>query len=585
MSDAQAKVVTLPEPVQAEVTVPSEGGGAQVVNRNFTARIVRAETPEEALTIRAEDSKEVVKRQDDREPVPSTVQDVELHDWSSLGHNLISPPYNMLKLIQLEEVSNVLRECVDAMATNIEGFGFTFRQRPMSDEFFEANKTEIEKELRMLVSRFQFLCLDISLTECRRRTRRSTELAGNGYWEILRDSETSPQQIVHLPPHQIAISKVDAEFTPFKLKTVDSETFEIVEVDRQKRFRRFAQVSHNGQVKVWLKEYSDPRQINRKTGEVHDPEALDRDGNRVGDLPPELQAQEVNHFKIHSDRTPYGIPRWISRLVAILSNRKAEEVNFFTIDTHIPSLMIMVEGGQLTDGSIERLAEMIETKISMSPNRTTFVILEAENAEGVTLLPGQPGTPKIAVKELANSQISEEMYTKLDDNGQKKVIRAFRLPQLFVGREESVTKASGVVSRQLANEQVFAPERRVVDWFMNRILVDMGARFHVFKSKSPNITDNAELIRLMLAGEKSGGMSPRRADLIMADVMEMPLGPLPSGIDPDTPFSIQFAQAQNAMIAPVGSETDAEETERSLDWIDAYIARYMLGEEDEELNV
>lgn len=580
MTDTQAKVVNLPEPFDAEIKVPAKDGGTQIINRRFRARIVRAETPEEALTA---SGGERVKRQDsDHEPAPSSVEDVELHDWSALSQKLIPPPYNLLKLTQMEEVSNVLRECVDAMAANIEGFGFTFRQRQMTDEFIEQNQGEIDKELRWLIARFQFLCLDISLTECRKRTRRSTENTGNGYWEVLSDSEGAPQQIVQIPSYAVAIGKIDKKFTEFKLKLVDPETFEIVEIKRQKKFRRFAQVTHAGKIVVWFKEYGDPRQINRETGEVHDPEALDRDGKPLGNLDPEKQAQEIIHYKIHSDRTPYGIPRWISRLVPILSNRKAEEVNFFTIDTHIPSLMIMVEGGQLTDGSIERLAEMIETSISMSPNRTAFVILEAESAEGVTLLPGQPGTPKIAVKELANSQISEEMYTTLDENGQKKVIRAFRLPQLFVAREEGLTKGAGVVSRQLGNEQVFAPERQLVDWTMNRLMVDMGARFHLFKSKAPNVTDNAEVIRLMLAAEKSGAMSPRRADVIVTDVMEMPLGPLPSGIDPDTPFSISFAQAQNAMITPDGSEEEGEETERSLDWVDAYITKFMLGNDDEE---
>jgi capsid portal protein len=576
MSDAQAKVVNLPEPFEAEVITPTKDGGTQIVNRRFRARIVRAETPEEALT-----AGQVKRQDDDREPAPSSVEDVEQHDWSALSQNLIPPPYNLLKLTQLEEVSNVLRECVDAMATNIEGFGFTFRQRRMTDEFIAENQAEIDKELRMLIAKFQFLCLDVPLTECRTRTRRSTELTGNGYWEVMR-SEDKPQQIVQVPSYTVAIGKLDKEFTKYKLKLVDPETFEIIEIERQKKFRRFAQVTSSGKIVVWLKEYGDPRQIDRKTGEVHDPDKLDQDGKRVGDLPFEEQAQEIIHYKIHSDRTPYGIPRWISRLIPILSNRKAEEVNFFTIDTHIPSLMIMVEGGQLTDGSIKRLAEMIETSISMSANRTAFVILEAESAEGVTLLPGQPGTPKIAVKELANSQISEEMYTVLDENGQKKVIRAFRLPQLFVAREEGLTKASGVVSRQLGNEQVFAPERQLVDWIMNRILVDMGARFHIFKSKAPNVTDNAEVIRLMLAAEKSGAMSPRRADVIVTDVMEMPLGPLPSGIDPDTPFSISFAQAQNAMITP-GDEGEGE-TERAspVTWMDLFISKFMLGDDGEE---
>lgn len=581
--DAQknAVVIQLPGTFDGSVKVP---GKTKRVSTKFRARVIRARSPEEGEPEPASSGSESVTLERQGEghvPTPSTIKEVERHDWRALHTNLIKPPYNPLKLIQLEEVSNVLRECIDAMATNIEGFGFVFRRREMSEGFEEKNREAIERERRFLISRFQFICLDISFTECRKRTRRSQEGTGNGYWEVVRDTDDLPIQILQLPSYHIAIGKIDEEFTPFNQKIVDPETFEIVDIPRQKRFRRFAQVDHTGRVIVWLKEFNDPRQINRRTGEVHDPDEIvdNETGDTAGDLDPELRANELFHFKIHSDRTPYGIPRWIGRLIGILSNRKAEEVNFFTIDTQIPSLIVMVENGQLSEESIDRLTELVETQVSMSPNRTAFVILEAENAEGPAILPGQPGAPKIAVKELHNSQISEELYSRLDENNQKKVIRSFRLPQLFVGREEGLTKANGVVSRQLANEQVFAPERMEEDWQMMRILLEMGARFHVFKTKSPNITDNAELIRLMAVAEKSGAMSPRRADLIVMDVLEMALGPLPQGIDPDVPFMIQFAQAQNAMLEPGGN--NETETNRSVDWFDLYLSR-LLGEDEEE---
>ncbi len=582
MSDDKAQVIDL-EPFVGEVKTP-EGN---VVNRRFRARVVRARTAEEALAALPEqERKRVLHRQESEAGVqvgPSTAIEVERHDFKSFNERLIKPPYNQLRLTQLEEISDVLRECFDAMATNIVGFGFAFKERKMSEEFRERNKTEIEKEERALQSLFQYLCIETSFTQCRFRTKRSEENTGNGYWELIRDPEDNkPQQIVHLVSWQMAIGKVDKDFTEHEVKYVDPETLKIRSVLRQKKFRRFAQIDSTGRPIVWLKEFNDPRQINRKTGDVHDPEALDRDQEPVGPLPLRDQANECIHFKIHSDRSPYGIPRWVGRLVAILANRKVEEVNFFSIDTHIPSMLIMVEGGQLTDSSIDRLTEMVESQVSTSPNRSTFVILESESAEGVTLLPGQPGAPKIAVKELHQAQISEELYGQMTDSTQRKVVRSFRLPLLFVGREEGLTKANGVVSRQLANEQVFAPERDSDDWQMTQILLEMEIRFHVFKTNSPNITDNAELIRAMAVGEKSGVISPRRANIIMEDIMEQSLGPLPN-TDPDTPFGITFAQAQNAQLPPGqegGDSTERTEREAQEDWYDEFILR-LISDPDE----
>lgn len=575
MSD-KAQVIDLPS-FDGQIRMP-EG---TLINRKFSARLVRAATPEEALAAlpKRERERRLLERQEGPgvQNAPSTVEEVERHDFSSFNTRLVKPPYNQLRLTALEEVSDVLRECFDAMATNIVGFGFTFKERRMDPEFREENKKEIEKELRSLESRFQYLCTETSFTECRRRTKRSEESTGNGYWEVIRDAEDdTPQQIIKLPSWQMTIGKLDKKFTEYEVKFVDPETLEIKSVTRHKKFRRFAQVDSTGKPVVWLKEFNDPRQIDRKTGKVHNPETLDQEGRPVGDLPEEKQAKECVHFKVHSDRSPYGIPRWIGRLVAILSNRKAEEVNFFSIDSHIPSMLIMVEGGQLTDPSIDRLTEMIESQISTSPNRSSFVILESENAEGVTLLPGQPGAPKIAVKELHQAQISEELYGRMSESNQLKVIRSFRLPLLFVSREDGLTKANGVVSRQLANEQVFAPERNLVDWVMDQILLEMGARFHRFKSNSPNITDNSELIRAMAVGEKSGAIDPERAGQILEDVMEIPLGS-PPNIDPKVPFSIQFAQAQNAMLPPAGQ---TEQTERSVDdWVEELVGE-MLREGD-----
>lgn len=119
---------------------------------------------------------------------------------------------------------------------------------------------------------------------------------------------------------------------------------------------------------------------------------------------------------------------------------------------------------------------------------------------------------------------------------------------LISGNSDTYNRATADTSRDIADEQVFAPERARDDFLINRfILSRWGARFHTFRSNTPNITDDIELIRLMAFAERSGGMTPRRADRIVRDVFGDDIGPMPKGIDLDTPFSISFAQAQQGM--------------------------------------
>jgi len=41
------------------------------------------------------------------------------------GDRILEPPYNLDFLAKLPEESNVLSQCIEAMETNIAGFGFT----------------------------------------------------------------------------------------------------------------------------------------------------------------------------------------------------------------------------------------------------------------------------------------------------------------------------------------------------------------------------------------------------------------------------------------------------------------------------
>jgi capsid portal protein len=136
------------------------------------------------------------------------------------------------------------------------------------------------------------------------------------------------------------------------------------------------------------------------------------------------------------------------------------------------------------------------------------------------------------------------LFQNYSANNQDKVRRSFRLPPIFVGRSDDYTRATAHSSRQLADEQIFAPERDGFDARMNRdVFPDLGIVHHRYKSNSPNTTDNTELVKILAGSEKTGGMTPRIAKGIMEDILSITLPPFKEGYDPDLPFSLTMAAA------------------------------------------
>jgi PBSX family phage portal protein len=317
----------------------------------------------------------------------------------------------------------------------------------------------------------------------------------------------------------------------------------VATIKRWKRFRKYAQsrfitmrnLSTLGGAKVrWFKEFGDPRQYNNETGEL-------LDGKKLAETPVEKRSNEMVHLKIYCARSPYGLPRFIGNLLSIFGDRAAEEINYTTFrNNNIPSMVVLVSNGQLTEGSIQRIESFVESQIQGSDNYSKFLLLEAEG-----VLEGEdPGQIKLAIEPLVQNQHKDALFQNYSANNQDKVRRAFRIPPIFVGRSDDYTRATAESSRVLADEQIFAPEREEFDGLINRIIFpQMGIVYHKFKSNTPNTTDNAELIGILNGAEKTGALTPRIARNIMEDILGIDLPPFIADFPADIPFSQTMAEA------------------------------------------
>lgn len=489
---------------------------------------------------------EVHKRMSDISAQSKTHQEEPMSSLMKEGQ-VIEPPFDPLVLTMLPEESTELNQCIEAMEVNIEGFGFRFVPRFKEGDIPEGiDKEEVDQERIDLENFFGYVADEDSYVKFRRKMRRDLELTGNSYFEIIRGDSGKIHFFNHIPSHQmrLGIQEPVAQKTQFPMYRKQKDgSVKIKKVTKWKRFRKFVQVvsARNRAMKqvgsprvVWFKQFGDRRMYDNRTGEI----VIDKP------LEPQYRANEIVHFSIYSGRSPYGLPRFIGNLLSIFGDRAAEEINFMTFkNNNIPSMVVTVSNGQLTQETVDRVTEFTETAIQSSKNRSKFLILEAEPAfEGDEEESG--GNTRINIQPLTGDQHNDALFVNYSDKNQEKIRRCFRLPPLLVGRADDYTRNVAETSRKLADEQVFAPERYEFDSWHNRILFpELGVVHHLFKSNTPNTTDNTELVDILAGSEKSGGITPRIARKILEDILGEELPPFPEDFPADVPFSMTMAEA------------------------------------------
>lgn len=451
----------------------------------------------------------------------------------------VEPPFPPDVLVKLFEHSNALRQNVDAYAVNIDGHGHRFEPviDPKSDDAFETVRdaiffeklaekqtgleedddldlgelaadievtdAEVEKRLKsieremsleksIIESHFNFATVEESFVSLRRRTRTDIEIQGGGAWEVIRDDRGRPVQYNYLPAFTIRLMKA-SEPIEVELRVKRTPiTFEVITVRR--RFRRFVQAFQNSA--VWFKEYGDPRVISSKTGKVYDSEEAMRSADGEEDAKP---ATELLYFRIHSPRTPYGVPRWIGNLLSILGSRQAEEVNFLYFDNKsVPPLVITVSGGRLSQQSHKKLEDYIKTRIKGRKNFHQVLILEADEMQPGTLDKNATGRMQIKVEPLTMAIHNDALFQNYDERNIDKVGMGFRLPRMLRGDIRDFNRATADAALGFAESQVFAPERHDFDWIINRqILPALKIKYWRFVSNSPVSIDPVDLAEIV----------------------------------------------------------------------------------------
>ena len=223
-------------------------------------------------------------------------------------------------------------------------------------------------------------------------------------------------------------------------------------------------------------------------------------------------------------------------------------------------MAVLVSGGSMTEGSINRISQFVESAIQGDDNYSKILILEAEGIEDDM---GDMANVRMQIQPLTKEQHTDALFTNYDQRSREKIRQSFRLPPIYVGRAEDYTRSTADVSRRIADEQIFNPERLEEDHLINRFLLqEFDMVFHEFVTNTPNITNDEDLVRVMAGAEKTGGMTPRIAHSMLEDLMGREMS-MPQDVKLDVPFSLQMAEAvkNEAMPNEVGQQVTALKSE------------------------
>lgn len=141
-----------------------------------------------------------------------------------------------------------------------------------------------------------------------------------------------------------------------------------------------------------------------------------------------------------------------------------------------------------------------------------IMIVEATGDLAAADNDGKIPPPRVEMKALQGERQADATWQAYDKAGMDKIRSAFRLPPLFIGRSEEMTYATARTAYDVAEGQVFAPERQKFDDMINlKILSAYNPKFWSFRSNPPRLSDKSELVTALEAFDRLGALTPNVA--------------------------------------------------------------------------
>ena len=405
---------------------------------------------------------------------------------TAMGDDFISHPTDLRGYKVLVTNSTILPQCIRAYKNNIAGFGIGVRYKEDHQDETPEMKAEWDRALEVL----ELLNMDQNTKEVFEDIIEAREIYGIAYLEVIRNlaGEVTGIEFIRQTPTVHKTSPLDPYIE------IEYTIKDRVE-KRPRRFRKYRQ-ELNGKT-VYFKEIGDPRIMDK------------RDGKYGENIPLAYQANEILEFAIGPET--YGEVRWIGQVLGADGSRNAEALNnrYFKEGRHTP-MLIMVNGGTLTDGSFEKLQTYMND-IKGASGQHAFIVLEAAEVVGKTAIDGDI-PPSVSIHNMAGMLQKDELFQDYMDNHRRKVQSAFQLPDLYVGYTTDFNRATAMAAQEVTEQQVFQPERTSLAWAINnKLFAGYAFRYVEAYFLAPEITNIDDMVKLLNIATRAGGVTPNKA--------------------------------------------------------------------------
>lgn len=469
-------------------------------------------------------------------------------------------------LLYLHEISDTLRQCVDAYVGNIELNGWVLNPKvdlkhkdvdkkvedileaeawadaieaaeaedkdiddievpPPSEGEIAERKAKLERQIRrethVAKAWFENCSPKHSFEWLREKKRTDEEVVGHGCWEVLRDTKDRVRRLGHVPGATILPMSDEGERVKVeRLEWVSSVSTRTV--TEELMFRKYVQ-KESGNTR-YFKEFGDPRAMDSDTGKVYEAKYKKEENGELrlvksaldvmkADRKEAIPATEVVYFPVESPHTPAGMIRWAAWIVSILGNRAAAESNLSYFENHaVPEAALLIGGGgQVDDDSVRRMKGQLVKKHKGSKNHNRLMIMQATVSNPNKRPDEKPeNNPDMKWVNLSEFQKGDGNFIKYSENNQAGLTSSFRQSPILTGRIPSdLNRATAWAVLFQADRQVYGPLRRAFDRWVNKVLLPSIHCYAVsFESLSPVGTDIETMSKALEVGIKGGAFTP-----------------------------------------------------------------------------
>ena len=343
---------------------------------------------------------------------------------------IVQPPYNMLYLAQLYDVSPYHHSAVNAKVANVVGLGYKFDEtfaitekvQEVIDNPKKLDKLRIKIEAgkQQMIDYIESLNSDDSFLENMKKVYTDLESTGNAYLEVGRTATGKIGYLGHIPVTTMRIRR-------------HRDGFVQVVYNRYTFFRNF--------------------------GDIETPDQIGTDP----------QPNEVIHFKKFTpSNTYYGIPDILSAKNAVAGDEFAQRFNLDYFENKaVPRYIITVKGAKLTADSERKLLEFFQTGLKGRNHRTLYIPLPSDGENGRVEFKMDP----------VEAGIQDSSFKNYAVENRDRILIAHRVPISKIGMPADVSLANAKDADKTFKEQVCRPMQEELEHKINFIIKEYTDAF------------------------------------------------------------------------------------------------------------